>query len=633
MDRSKLYTPLANWQTRLIKLLPGNFAEPLKCELHPAAITIDEGFGVIGELESIGYDALSYSWGYPELTASILCNGMTVPVPPAMLEGLRHLRLKSTHRWVWCDAICVNQADKNEKAAQVQKMLLIYVKARKVVAWLGALDSPSRQSLSSALANKKAAAVTQSRAGLELQGVLQEIVQRAWFSRTWVRQEVYGARDLDLQLGELTVGIEQFLELTKTSSIETGRLTSLTSSYRKVEPSRWPVTDTILEELTTSRLATQRFFDVLSENVEFDASDDRDRIYALIGMIQQSPKLQPNMTVQRPDHEYNYPIDYTIETSIAYQNLIKFLINLDRRLYCLQLFRPANTASSLPSWAIDWKTTTVCQFDNFSHQPNKLVLVPRKMYSWNLLPAPQQDLDHHDELHLQGVRLGIVSGPPDFSIIPGDASRDKPKTTSLKAMSLSETQKNGLNTLLDRGELTYTTVLGLQQINDTTDHGLQPAGVVCTLNVQPGDLVVLLHGAYLPSILRPSFPGSHQYLLIGCGLFWALDRHSVTTSPSRTPVSLSPFKVGVELVSGLDTLAHCLEAALRTLHQVTDRKDTQFEDPDWDEMVMQASGSFAGRLLELTEQMQKISSRYFPEKDREEARKWVEAESENFILV
>jgi hypothetical protein len=135
---------LSSWETRLIKLLPGDFDEPLRCDLHVAAITIEEGFGISGEPKAVEYEGLSYPWGRADRSASIECDGMPEPVPPAMVDGLRHLRLVDKNRWVWCDALCINQADDEEKAAQVQKMQLIFAKARKVIAWLGTLNRASR---------------------------------------------------------------------------------------------------------------------------------------------------------------------------------------------------------------------------------------------------------------------------------------------------------------------------------------------------------------------------------------------------------------------------------------------------------------------------------------------------------
>lgn len=193
-QHQQLYQPLSSWQTRLIKLLPGQHDEPLRCELHVAAITIENGLGVIGEPWAVSYDALSYSWAHPELTAGVECNGMLTPVPPSMADGLKQFRLRHEPRWIWCDSLCINQRDDDEKSAQVKQMLLIFVKARRVLAWLGESDPgvqwmlevitscgrPGQSNLSEyhgLHSLRKGSTETPAT-------VIKKVLERAWFSRT-----------------------------------------------------------------------------------------------------------------------------------------------------------------------------------------------------------------------------------------------------------------------------------------------------------------------------------------------------------------------------------------------------------------------------------------------------------------
>jgi hypothetical protein len=48
-----------------------------------------------------------------------------------------HLRDPVFERVLWCDAICINQQDEEEKVYQVGSMAKIYGFARRVVVWLG----------------------------------------------------------------------------------------------------------------------------------------------------------------------------------------------------------------------------------------------------------------------------------------------------------------------------------------------------------------------------------------------------------------------------------------------------------------------------------------------------------------
>ena len=84
------------------------------------------------------YEALSYAWGKSDGTAIILCNGIEFPISENLLEAQRMLR--RTHqqtRYLWVDAICINQNEDRKKAEQVCNMLTIYKKATRVIGWLG----------------------------------------------------------------------------------------------------------------------------------------------------------------------------------------------------------------------------------------------------------------------------------------------------------------------------------------------------------------------------------------------------------------------------------------------------------------------------------------------------------------
>src|SRR5579859_5412432 len=52
-------------------------------------------------------------------------------------SALHHLRLEQSRRIIWCDFICINQANLKERAQEVARMADIYRKARRVVVWLG----------------------------------------------------------------------------------------------------------------------------------------------------------------------------------------------------------------------------------------------------------------------------------------------------------------------------------------------------------------------------------------------------------------------------------------------------------------------------------------------------------------
>ena len=116
------YERLQSWQTRMIKLLPGRPEDPLDCELGVADLIIaSKAVGVAAWSRICTYEAISYSWGWPGRDHEIRCSGKSIKVPPSLADALQYLRSSTDSRILWCDALCINQDDAEEKASQGPK--------------------------------------------------------------------------------------------------------------------------------------------------------------------------------------------------------------------------------------------------------------------------------------------------------------------------------------------------------------------------------------------------------------------------------------------------------------------------------------------------------------------------------
>jgi Heterokaryon incompatibility protein (HET) len=62
------------------------------------------------------YSALSYVWGDPLITKTILMDGCKVNVTSNLESALRHLRKHDVDIRIWADALCINQSDVPEKS-------------------------------------------------------------------------------------------------------------------------------------------------------------------------------------------------------------------------------------------------------------------------------------------------------------------------------------------------------------------------------------------------------------------------------------------------------------------------------------------------------------------------------------
>ena len=74
------------------------------------------------------YETISYVWGDPGNTSTVLLNGQETTVPMCAEEALNCMRLHhgARDRNLWIDAICIDQGNLDERAALVRIMGDIY---------------------------------------------------------------------------------------------------------------------------------------------------------------------------------------------------------------------------------------------------------------------------------------------------------------------------------------------------------------------------------------------------------------------------------------------------------------------------------------------------------------------------
>lgn len=65
------------------------------------------------------------------------CDSTHLKVTLNLATALQVLRLHNSPRVLWVDAVCINQAEKEEKSKQIPQMREIYASATSVLTWLG----------------------------------------------------------------------------------------------------------------------------------------------------------------------------------------------------------------------------------------------------------------------------------------------------------------------------------------------------------------------------------------------------------------------------------------------------------------------------------------------------------------
>ena len=147
-------TLLYDDSVRLLKLLPASNHvndQGLGCALEDCRLSDD-----------LSYEALSYTWGQPVFPESLHTHNGILRITENLALALRSLRFKDRVRYLWVDAVCINQNDLMEKSRQVAMMSIIYKSARRVICWLGQAD----ESIGDAMETLKRLAASASRFGI-----------------------------------------------------------------------------------------------------------------------------------------------------------------------------------------------------------------------------------------------------------------------------------------------------------------------------------------------------------------------------------------------------------------------------------------------------------------------------------
>ncbi|KAK5723321.1 hypothetical protein LTR15_005019 [Elasticomyces elasticus] len=240
---SPLYTPLKRWQTRILRLSAGQGDDALGGDLLVADVVHIQGLALHDEGELVAYEAISYTWGRPTLTGDITVNGHHHSITPTLESALKHFRHHDKIRYLWGmysqllfpDALCIDQANDDEKSEQVQEMFNIYRKAQGVLVWLGnssfATDwiLANLRNVFSTLGDE--AGPTQllpiSTSGVRVGNLvelgfirdgdpilwaqgLRDLVDRPWTRRVWVQQEIFAARTASIHCGENIFTLETY---------------------------------------------------------------------------------------------------------------------------------------------------------------------------------------------------------------------------------------------------------------------------------------------------------------------------------------------------------------------------------------------------------------------------------------
>jgi len=356
---SSLNSDLRPRDIRLLEILPGDLGTSvITCQLHHVPLN--------GPAPR--YEALSYCWGESFKKRWIyLLGGSSALKPRIHVTDTLYAalwRLRDTHhpRWMWIDAICINQDDDDEKTIQVRLMRDIYAGSTRVMIWLGEQEGQSEEAM--ALIGTILAVAVRDRdhniqrslfsqppghprlpePGDPIWWAFWALLQRPWFRRAWIVQELAVSPTAFVKCGYSEVSWSQlfdaFVYVTSvagighapfadafTDLIALSRLDEMRKSYRARDHAQLSV----MEVLLSNRTAEAKF--------------PSDHIFAFYGLLSKDEPV-----VMAPD--------YTVPSNEVYRrvavDLMRHQGNLDL-LSITSVTRPEKMVD-LPSWAPDWST-------------------------------------------------------------------------------------------------------------------------------------------------------------------------------------------------------------------------------------------------------------------------------------
>jgi hypothetical protein len=181
---------------------------------------------------------------------------------------------------------------------------------------------------------------------------LRDLLQRIWFTRAWVLQEVVASKQCDVMCGQRTISWEtltaacaclrerQDIPLFQQGVRKADYMTVLSASLRK---------DCGLEGRPT-------LIEILTATRSLESSDSRDKIYSLLGIVQHKGKTsdesQPTAIIP----------DYTAPVRKLFAEVARLAILQTKTLEILSHVgrRPTQEADALPAWVPDWRHEIPC---------------------------------------------------------------------------------------------------------------------------------------------------------------------------------------------------------------------------------------------------------------------------------
>jgi hypothetical protein len=281
------------------------------------------------------YDAISYTWDNQEMDQSLQLHKGIIRTTKNVVHIVSKRASWMQARYLWIDAICIDQSNIPEKQSQIRKMRDIYTSAKRTIAWISYEPIPfydmwllslsnetSRSSIRTTLV--QLIAVVNDSAVHTIQHIIEKkkkFLSQKYWSRGWIVQEFALAHEVHIMYGGHFLSLDDLrsflLPQPLVTSIElTGPLIKECKNGTEIKlymnKDGAPINvvkepQSTIQTLLFARdlISVKKYASlstVLSISTHFDTFSPHDKVYSVLGMLEAEwYKLQPDYTIPIDD--------------------------------------------------------------------------------------------------------------------------------------------------------------------------------------------------------------------------------------------------------------------------------------------------------------------------------------------
>lgn len=251
------------------------------------------------------YAAISYTWGsHGSETRLIRVNGRPFRIRVNLWNLLYHLRQRGESRFLWVDALCIDQANVEERNVHVQFMAKIYRICERAIVWLGLPSEDLRQARVMEFIGEMAAVRRRGASAAQFRemylseryasrwATLLELCRGNYWTRTWIIQEFVQASNLEVLCGTASLDWKDFEVVVQTVREISAAASSIPAGLAAPGPGPpaflQKFKQTIPFRLTSRRIGhtASTLEELLSEFYDSKCAERRDKIYGILGIAE-----------------------------------------------------------------------------------------------------------------------------------------------------------------------------------------------------------------------------------------------------------------------------------------------------------------------------------------------------------